>query len=56
VWPDTIEIRDADGQLIRVVTRARALEIVEQGMGEAEARNGEATAMDAGGQNETRAR
>src|SRR5271168_1825080 len=42
VWPDAIEIRDADGQLMRVVTRAQALEIVEQAIGEAEAGNGNA--------------
>ena len=35
VWPDSIEIRDADGQLIRVATRAQALEIVDQRIGEA---------------------
>jgi len=35
VWPDSIEIRDADGQLIRVATRAQALEIVDRRIGEA---------------------
>jgi hypothetical protein len=35
VWPDAIEIRYADGLLMRVATRAQALEIVDQGIGEA---------------------
>jgi hypothetical protein len=35
VWPDLIEIRDADGQLMRVATRAQALAIVNQRIGEA---------------------
>ena len=35
VWPDSIEIRDSDGDLMRIATRAQALEIVDRGIGEA---------------------